>query len=44
MLDLHRLAAANDIPELWYDEEYPEAKVMEAWRTIVLRWGALVSM
>jgi hypothetical protein len=37
MLDMHRLAAAKDIPELWYDQEYPEAKVLEAWRTIVLR-------
>ena len=37
MLDMHRLAAAKDIPELWYDQDYPEAKVLEAWKTIVLR-------
>ena len=75
LLDLHRTAAARDIPELWcvlgfvcvfgsvlsvcccsascffyppthtstpkkpnrYDSEYPEAKVLQAWRTVVLR-------
>lgn len=38
MLDMHRLAAAKDIPELWYDAEYPEAAVLKAWKTIVLRY------
>lgn len=37
MLDLHRLAAADGIPDLWYDSKYPEQNVLEAWRTIVLR-------
>lgn len=23
-----------------YDDEYPEAAVLKAWKTIVLRWGA----
>lgn len=37
LLDLHRLAAAKDIPDLWYDKQYPEAVVMQAWKTMVLR-------
>lgn len=40
LLDLHRLAAAKDIPELWYDEQYDEAAVLQAWKTMVLRWAA----
>eukprot|EP00775_Hariotina_reticulata_P006321 gene6321-6556_t len=38
LLDMHRLAAAKDIPELWYDSEHSEDKVLQAWRTIVLRY------
>ncbi|KAF8072699.1 Endoglucanase [Scenedesmus sp. PABB004] len=38
LLDLHRLAAAADIPELWYSAEYPEQAVLQAWRTVVLRY------
>ncbi|GBF95880.1 1,4-beta-glucanase [Raphidocelis subcapitata] len=38
MPDMHRLAAAKDIPELWYDAEYPESSVLRAWRTIALRY------
>ena len=37
LLDLHRTAAARDIPELWYDAEYKEDDVRRAWRTVVLR-------
>eukprot|EP00878_Enallax_costatus_P013005 GHUV01013588.1.p1 GENE.GHUV01013588.1~~GHUV01013588.1.p1 ORF type:complete len:366 (+),score=118.90 GHUV01013588.1:2049-3146(+) len=40
LLDLHRLSAAKEIPELWYDEQYPEAAVMKAWRTILLRYAS----
>ncbi len=39
MLDMHRLAAAGGIPDLWYDKEYPETAVLTAWRTIVLRYS-----
>jgi hypothetical protein len=37
LLDMHRLAAASDIPELWYSAEYPEAAVLQGWKTMVLR-------
>jgi aryl-phospho-beta-D-glucosidase BglC (GH1 family) len=37
LLDMHRLAAASDIPELWYSAEYPESAVLQGWKTIVLR-------
>lgn len=38
LLDMHRLAAASDIPELWYSEDYPEAAVLKGWKSMVLRW------
>jgi hypothetical protein len=37
LLDMHRLAAASDIPELWYSAEYPESAVLQGWKTMVLR-------
>ncbi|WIA08695.1 hypothetical protein OEZ85_008120 [Tetradesmus obliquus] len=38
LLDMHRLAAAQDIPELWYSAEYPESAVLQGWKTMVLRY------
>eukprot|EP00879_Flechtneria_rotunda_P029935 GHRR01032402.1.p1 GENE.GHRR01032402.1~~GHRR01032402.1.p1 ORF type:complete len:415 (+),score=131.03 GHRR01032402.1:275-1519(+) len=38
MLDMHRLAAAEEIPELWYNDAYSEALVKQAWEIIVLRY------
>jgi hypothetical protein len=30
--------------QLWYDSEYTEAKVMRAWRTIVLRCLSMTAL
>lgn len=38
MFDMHRLQAANSIPELWYDSQYTEAQVITAWLNVVTRY------
>ena len=37
MLDMHHLAMADGITELWYSEEYPESAVVRAWELLVKR-------
>ncbi len=37
MFDLHHLAMADGIGELWYDNKYSEARVIQAWTTVVQR-------
>jgi len=39
LLDMHRMAAAGDIPELWYDGKYPESAVLTAWRLMARRYS-----
>lgn len=34
MLDSHRLND-QEIPELWYNGEFPEEKMLEAWDTVL---------
>lgn len=34
MLDSHRLND-EEIPELWYNDEFPEEKMLEAWDTVL---------
>lgn len=38
MPDMHRFEGAGMIPELWYDNKYSEARVIEAWKRIVSRY------
>lgn len=38
MPDMHRLKTTDSIGELWYSAEYPEAKVIQAWETLVRRY------
>ena len=37
MLDMHHLAMADGITELWYSEKYPESTVVHAWELLVKR-------
>ncbi|KAK9843783.1 hypothetical protein WJX81_006189 [Elliptochloris bilobata] len=39
MLDMHHLAMADGITELWYNEKYPEANLLLAWATLVKRYA-----
>lgn len=38
MPDMHRFRGASGIPELWYNSEFPEKRVIEAWKRIVTRY------
>jgi len=38
LLDMHRMEAAGDIPELWYSKAYPESAVATAWRLMATRY------
>lgn len=39
MLDYHRIRSEDDIPELWYDDEYPESEVINIWGKVLDRLG-----
>jgi endoglucanase len=40
LLDMHRLNADGQIPELWYDSgKYPESAVLTAWRLMARRYA-----
>ena len=36
--NMHRHKAGGEISELWYSDEYPESRVIEAWQTLVRRY------
>ena len=38
MMDMHRLEANGGIPELWYSNQYPYSRVLQAWSNMI---GAL---
>jgi endoglucanase len=38
MPDMHRFKGASGIPQLWYNEEYSEQRVIEAWKKLVHRY------
>ena len=38
MMDMHRLEANGGIPELWYSNQYPYSRVLQAWSNVI---GAL---
>lgn len=38
MLNMHRMKASEDISELWYTNEYPESKVIDAWVAVTKRY------
>lgn len=39
LLDMHRMEAAGDIPELWYSPKHPESAVATAWRLMAKRYA-----
>lgn len=39
LLDMHRMEAAGDIPELWYSPKHPESAVATAWRLMARRYA-----
>jgi endoglucanase len=39
LLDMHRMEAAGDIPELWYSAKHPESAVATAWRLMARRYA-----
>lgn len=38
MPDMHRMEARGSIPPLWYDDKYPEKRILRAWKTLVSRY------
>jgi endoglucanase len=38
MPDMHRLEAKGGITELWYNDQYPESKVIDGWLKMVNRY------
>ena len=38
MPDMHRFRGASGIPELWYNDEFPEKRVLDAWKKLVTRY------
>lgn len=38
MFNMHRMKPFEEISELWYTTEYPEARVIQAWRNLATRY------
>ena len=38
MPSMHRMVGTGGIPELWYTNDFPESKIIEAWKHIVSRY------
>lgn len=38
MLNMHRMTPGGEITELWYTGEWPESRVIQAWRAVVARY------
>jgi endoglucanase len=38
MFNMHRMKPTEDISELWYTDEYPETRVIQAWRNLAQRY------